>query len=101
MKHERGRTFKASKQVVEDVRKAAQVISTKLVEIKTARNPKGAGRKPVYKVAKKEVAVALGMSTTAVVDAEQHVETAEYPLMQREDWRHRVRMPAERPLGPW
>jgi hypothetical protein len=40
---ERGRTFKAAQQTVEDVKKAAEVISTKTVEIKPATNPKGSG----------------------------------------------------------
>jgi hypothetical protein len=69
------------------VKKAADVISTKSVEIKSNKNPKKSGRKPKHGVSKKEIAEALGVSTSAVVQAEQHVETAEeFPFMQGDDW---------------
>ncbi len=69
----------------EMVRKAAVVapfISTKLVE-KDSR-----GRKPKYEVPKADVAEAIGTSTTELVRAEQHVETADaFPVFQKPDWK--------------
>jgi hypothetical protein len=68
---------------IADVKKAAEVISSKSEEIKPAsNNPKRSGRKAVHGVAKKEIAEALGVATNAVVKAEQHVETAtDFPFM--------------------
>jgi hypothetical protein len=66
------------------VKKVAEMISSQSEEIKpSVNNPKGAGRKPTHGAAKKEIAEALGVSVGAVVNAEQHVETAEaFPFMQ-------------------
>jgi ParB/RepB/Spo0J family partition protein len=85
---ERGRTFKAALQTVADAEKVAAVISAERAEIKTATNPKGAGRKPKHGVARKDIAAALGTAETNIRESEQHVETAkQYPFMQGDDWR--------------
>jgi hypothetical protein len=81
---ERGRTFKAAVKTVADTKKAAGVLSTKLVD---KPKPKPRGHKAVHGAAKKEIAEALGVSTSTVVRAEQHVETAiVFPFMQGDDW---------------
>jgi DNA-binding XRE family transcriptional regulator len=51
------------------VKKAATVLSTESVDKKKPR-----GHKSTHGVAKKEIAEALGVSTSTVVRAEQHTE---------------------------
>jgi hypothetical protein len=69
--------------MVADVKKAAEVLSTNLVD-----KPKPRGQQPKHGIAKKTVAEALGVSTSAVVRTEQHAETAQdFPFMQGENWR--------------
>lgn len=81
---ERVRTFKSDKRLTEKAKRAANVISTQSVE-KDSR-----GRKSDYGAPKKEIAEAIGISTSALVKAEQHVATAErYPFMQDKAWRQR------------
>jgi ParB/RepB/Spo0J family partition protein len=78
---ERARTFRASKHLVESAKKAAEVLSTESVG-----KPKPRGQQPTYGSPKKEVAAALGIGTTTLVEAEQHIATAErFPFMQ--GWR--------------
>lgn len=85
--HERRRTFAAAKRMVEDVKKAATVISTHCDEIKPKKGRHRSGRKPKQNAPKQAIADALGVSKTTVVKAEQHVETAErFPFMQGDSW---------------
>lgn len=80
---ERRRTFTVSKRFLDDARKAGEVLSAKSADKKKPR-----GHKPAHGVAKKEIAEVLGVSETAIREAEKHVETAEqFPFMQRPDWR--------------
>jgi hypothetical protein len=68
------------------VKEAAEVL------VKTTKS-KPTGRKPKHGVSTTKIAEALGVSQSSVVQAEQHVETAEeFPFMQRDDWR-RARRP--------
>ena len=52
-----------------DARKAAKVLSTDFVD-----KPKPRGHQLTYAVPKKAVAEAIGVATTTLVEAEQHVE---------------------------
>ena len=83
------RTFKASRQIVDDAQRVSELISSESDQIKnTDSNPKGAGRKPKGTVSKANIAQFLGTSKTALIESEQHVETAEkFPFMQADQWR--------------
>jgi DNA-binding XRE family transcriptional regulator len=60
------------------------LIQSESDQIKTARNPKGSGQKPKGKASKAAVAEAIGVSKTTLIEAEQHVETAEkFPVYAR------------------
>jgi hypothetical protein len=75
---ERGRTFKAAKQTVADVKKAAAVLSAESAD----KPKKSRGHKPKHGVAPAEIAAALGTAETNIQEAEQHAETAEaFPFM--------------------
>jgi plasmid maintenance system antidote protein VapI len=79
---ERTRTFASSKRIVVGAKQAAEIISTQSVE----KDPRG--RKSVHGAPKDEIAGAIGISTTALVKAEQHVKTAEqFPFMQGNSWK--------------
>src|SRR5262249_344399 len=56
--YERARTFAASKRLVEDAKRADDLISSPDEEIKTEVNPKGAGRKKAGRHSKAEIAEA-------------------------------------------
>jgi len=80
---ERTTTLRSSQKLLEDAKKAADIISTKSVE-KTERR----GRNSTHAVAKKEIAEALGVATMTLVEAEQHIETVErFPWMKGSEWR--------------
>jgi hypothetical protein len=65
---------------VEDVKKAGEVLSSESED-----KPKPRGHKPKHGVARTEIAEAIGTSETAIIEAEQHVETAEkFPFIQGE-----------------
>jgi ParB/RepB/Spo0J family partition protein len=79
---ERTRTFVSAKKVVESAKKAAEAISTETVE-KDSR-----GRKAIHGAPKKDIAEALGIGTTTLVEAEQHVDIAErFPFLQSLSWK--------------
>ena len=77
---ERGRTFKAAKQIVEDVRKAEEVLG------QNAQKPKPAGPKggrPQKAITKDAVAEAVGETRRTVERSKKQVALAEqYPFMQ-------------------
>jgi ParB/RepB/Spo0J family partition protein len=79
---ERARTLASSKKLVENAKRAGEVISTTPVE-KDSR-----GRKPEHGAPKKDIAEALGVSPMTLVHAEQHISTAaQFPFMQGNQWR--------------
>jgi hypothetical protein len=79
---ERRRTFGSSKRLVENARKAADIISG----APPKKDPRG--RKAKGKAPREETAAALGIDERSLRRAEQHVEAAEaFPFMQGEDWR--------------
>jgi hypothetical protein len=83
---ERTRTYESSKRLVENARKAEEVIGA---APKTS-NPKG-GRPTKGRAPQEEVARALGTSPRAIDRAERHFEMAEwYPWMQGNRWRPRI-----------
>ena len=80
---ERARDFASSKKLVENAKRAAEVLNQ--AESKP-RSPQG-GR-PSQSDSTRAVAAALGTSQSSVIRAEQHVETAEkFPFMQAASWR--------------
>jgi len=77
---ERRRTFAASKQMVADAKAAAAALPS------APEGKKPRGEKKKYAVPKADVAAALGVSVSTLVEAEHHEETAEeFPFMQ--GWR--------------
>jgi ParB-like chromosome segregation protein Spo0J len=69
--------YELSREIVRQASKVAPLISTKVVEIE---KPKKAGRKSTYEAPKKDVAQAIGESTSNLVRAEQHVAAVtKYP----------------------
>jgi ParB family chromosome partitioning protein len=77
---ERRKTFRASKQIVENAKKAAAISST--VDEKKRR-----GRKAKSGKSHKELAADLGVSEGTLVHAEQHVDIAErFPWLQSDAW---------------
>jgi ParB-like chromosome segregation protein Spo0J len=69
--------YELSRAIVSEAMKVAPLISTKVVEIE---KPKKAGRKSTYEAPKKDVAQAIGESTSNLVRAEQHVAAVtKYP----------------------
>lgn len=80
---ERKRTFAASKKLVDNAKRAADVLSI----VDKTPNPKG-GRPTKGSASQESVAEALGVSRGTVSNAEQHVATAErFPFMQTAAWR--------------
>ena len=62
---------------VADVKRVAEVLASD-----SDAKPKSRGEKAQHGVSKKAIAEAIGTSKTAIVEAEQHVETAEaFPFM--------------------
>lgn len=80
---ERGRTFEASKKLVENAKKAAGILENNSPEI----GRRGRGHPPKAASAR-AVAAALGVDRTDVRRAKQQVEAAErFPWMQGKAWR--------------
>lgn len=80
---ERTRSFASSKKIVENAKRAQEVIG------RTPKTPHPKGGRPTKGTAsQEEIAQALATSPRDLVRAEQHVETAErFPFMQGGDWR--------------
>jgi ParB family chromosome partitioning protein len=79
---ERMRTFESSRRLIENAKRAGQVISS-AAEEKDAR-----GRKANLGAPKEQIAEALDIGVASLVRAEQHVETArQFAFMQAGRWR--------------
>jgi len=82
---ERRRTFASSKQLVEDAKKAREILGRSAPKFATKKTKRG---RPSKSNSTGAVAEDLGTSRRAVKRAEQHVATAErLPVMQGGDWR--------------
>jgi ParB/RepB/Spo0J family partition protein len=79
---ERRRTFAASKRVVENARKAREILA------QSAPEKSGKRGQPAKTDSTRAVAEAIGIERRGVERAEQHVTTAErFPFMQAKTWR--------------
>jgi ParB family chromosome partitioning protein len=78
---ERTRTFESSKKLVENAKRAVEVLAQSAPKVST-------GGRPAEPASTRAVAEALGIDRRTVDRAEQHVETAErFPFMQAGKWR--------------
>jgi len=80
---ERTTTLRSSQKLVEDARKARDIISAKSAEKTETR-----GRKSKHGVAREEIAAAVGVAETTLREAEEHIDTVErFPWMKGSEWR--------------
>jgi hypothetical protein len=81
---ERRKTFRASKHLVENAKKAKGILTP---DVKNPLSRRGRGRPSKGAISEEEVAEAIGVGRMTLYNAEQHVDLAErFPWMQSDAW---------------